>query len=82
MQPVKLLHKTFKKELPFIYKTRLNSLIDATTALLKGSKLSLTLLGRNISNKATTRSNIKKMDRLLANEHLHKEVKNTYTRVH
>ncbi len=73
MQLLKLLHKTFEKELPFIHKIRLKSLMGAVKTLICFNKLSLTALGRNYVNHATVRSNIKKMDRLLANKHLYAE---------
>ena len=73
MQLMKLLHKTFKKELPFIHKTRLKNLIAASETAMKTNKLYLTGLGRELSNKNKTSSNIQKMDRLLSNEILHGE---------
>lgn len=73
MHLMKLLHETFQKALPTVHKVRLKSLIDATQALVLGNRLSLTGLGRNISNKRKPRSNIKRIDRLLGNEQLYKE---------
>jgi hypothetical protein len=73
MQLLKLLHKTFQRELPFIHKVRLESLMGAVETLISFNKLSLTALGRNYLNKASSRNNIKKMDRLLANKNLHEE---------
>ena len=73
MQLMKLLHKTFEKELPFIHKIRLKNLMKVTETLIKVNKLTLTALGRNLSNKIKTRSNIKMVDRLLGNSHLHDE---------
>lgn len=70
MQLLQLLHKMFQKELPNIHKIRLESLMGAVKTLVCFNKLSLTALGRNYSNRATMRSNIRKMDRLLANKHL------------
>lgn len=74
MQPLKLLHKRLEKELPEIHKMRLKSLVCASQSLIKCHKLSLTALGRNILGKPKTRSNIKKVDRLLGNSHMHSEV--------
>lgn len=70
MQLMKLLHKTFQKELPSVHQTRLKSLLEASETLVRANKLTLTALGRNLSGKAKTRSNIKKIDRLLGNSHL------------
>lgn len=73
MQLEKLLHTFFQRKLPTCHKIRLKSLIGAVCALIFGNRLSLTSLGRNFINKASTRSNIKKIDRLLANKHLQKD---------
>jgi hypothetical protein len=73
MQAMKLFHKIFKEKLPFVNKTRIRNVVLAAEALINSSKLSLTALGRNISGNCTVRSNIKKIDRLIGNHHLHKE---------
>lgn len=73
MQLLKLLHKTFEKELPFIHKTRLNSLMSICETAVRSNKLYLTGLGRQHSNDVKTSSNIQKVDRLLGNEHLQEE---------
>jgi hypothetical protein len=73
MQLMKLLHKTFEKELPFVHSIRLKNLMQASMTLINTNKLTLTALGRNLSKKGKARSNIKKMDRLLANTKLHGE---------
>ena len=52
---------------------RLNSLTLACHALLECKTLTLTELGRNLPTKARTKHNIKRIDRLLGNRHLHKE---------
>lgn len=78
MQLTGLLHNTLKKQLPFIHKARLNTLFDAVNTLIKTNRLSLTALGRNLSKKNKTRSNIKKIDRLLGNVHLHNETFSFY----
>lgn len=73
MQLMPLLHKTFERSLPFVHKTRLGNLINACTTAVRTNKLYLTGLGRELINKNKTSSNIQKIDRLLGNEHLHKE---------
>lgn len=78
MQLIKLLHKIFKKELPTIHKIRLKNIMSASEALINVNKLTLTALGRNLSKKTKTRSNIKKMDRLLGNSILHEENNSFY----
>ncbi len=73
MQLLQLLHKKIKKELSHIHNKRLDSLFDSCSACLKSNALTLTALGRNISYKNKPRSDIKKVDRLLGNTHLHSE---------
>lgn len=73
MQVVKLLHNMLKKELSFIHKIRLNSLMNVVQTATTTNKLYLTGLGRNLINKCKTGSNIQKVDRLVGNTHLHKE---------
>jgi hypothetical protein len=73
MQPLTLLHKDFAKELPFIHKTRLNSLMSICTTAAHSNKLFLTGPGRNIQSSTKTSSNIEKVNRLSGNKHLHLE---------
>jgi len=78
MQQLSLLHKDFAKELPFIHKKRLNSLIDICSTAASSNKLFLTGLGRNIPSATKTSSNIEKVNRLLGNKHLHLERNSFY----
>jgi len=78
MQLIKLLHKTFKKELPFIHKLRFQNLMDACETAIRSNKLYLTGLGRELINKNKTRSNIQKIDRLLGNRHIQEEQQEFY----
>lgn len=73
MQLLTLLHKVFKKELPFIHKIRFKNLITICSAAIRSNKLYLTGLGRELSNQNKVGSNIQKVDRLLGNKHLQKE---------
>lgn len=74
MRPLKLLHKFLKKELSSVHTKRLNAIEACCEALLQGNTLSLTLLGRNIRNKAKEGSNIERVNRLLGNSYLHEEI--------
>lgn len=74
MQPFKLLHKLFKKELPFVHKSRINALQACCCALITGNTLSLTHLGRNMIGQAKEGSNIERVNRLLGNHHLQTEI--------
>lgn len=78
MQLMKLLHKTFEKELPFIHKSRLKNLLNASETAIRSNKLTLTGLGRELANRNKECSNIQKIDRLLGNLHLQKELKQFY----
>ena len=78
MQQMTLLHKTFSKELPFIHKTRLNSLMSTCITASTSNKVFLTGLGRNAVSKTKTSSNIEKVNRLLGNEHLYRERSSFY----
>jgi len=73
MNLMRLLHRLLEKELPFIHKVRLASLMAITETAAIYQKLFLTGLGRYLQNNNQTRSNIQKVDRLLGNEHLYKE---------
>jgi hypothetical protein len=73
MHALKVLHKKLKLACPAIHQKRLTTLILATQALLIGQRLSLTQLGRCLASKARVKHNIKRIDRLLGNPHLHQE---------
>lgn len=73
MQQMKLLHKKFAKELPFIHKIRLNCLMSTCTTAATSNKVFLTGLGREIESKTKTSSNIEKVNRLLGNKSLYRE---------
>lgn len=70
---MKLLHKKFEKELPFIHKIRLRSLMSTCITASTSNKLFLTGLGRDAVSKTKTSSNIEKVNRLLGNESLYRE---------
>lgn len=71
MQLMPLLHKLLKKELSFVHKTRLETVMDVCSTAVRSHKLYLTGLGREMNNQNKTSSNIQKVDRLLGNTHLH-----------
>lgn len=73
MHLTELLHKTFKEELPFVHKKRLENITAACEATIGTNTLYLTGLGRALINKNKESSNIQKMDRLLGNGSLQAE---------
>jgi hypothetical protein len=60
---------------PVMHLKRLDTLLLAVNAVLSTKKLSLTNLGRSLSLPIQERSGIRRMDKFLGNEHLHKERK-------
>lgn len=78
MQLMRLLHNTFQKKLPNVHKLRLAVLMQSCETLLHHQQLSVTSLGRNLPGNVQERSNIRKMDRLVGNSHLRKELTDFY----
>ena len=56
------------------HKTLRLSLFAAIESSMNGGPLSITGLGRNITNKAKEKHKIKRVDRLCSNSHLHREI--------
>jgi len=79
MQPIALLHKRLQKAVPSIHLTRLNSLMAAVGAVLCGAQVSITSLGRRISNPAFVKHKIKRIDRLVGNLRLAQDRRALYT---
>ncbi|EKF9485437.1 IS4 family transposase [Vibrio cholerae] len=73
MCELNILHDSLYQFCPELHLKRLNSLMLACRALLDSKTLTLTELGRNLPCQARTKHNIKRMDRLLGNHHLHQE---------
>jgi len=80
MKAVKLLHKELKKACPDIHKVRLKALIAGVTSAVVEQTISVTQLGRNLKkySKTKTKHDIKRMDRLTGNPHLHHERMSIY----
>ncbi len=73
MQAKKLLHSLLGKACVTMHAHRFSSLLTCCEALLFGQRLTLTQIGRSINNQVSAKHNIKKVDRLLGNQRLHKE---------
>ncbi len=73
MQGLKLLHNHLSSSCPQIHIKRLSSLLTAVNGAVEHGKLSVTGLGRHIRGKAKVKNKIKQVDRLLSNQHLHRE---------
>jgi hypothetical protein len=70
MHAVAVLHKHLQKAVPSIHRTRLQALMAAVDAVLCGAQVSITSLGRSLSNAAFVKHKIKRMDRLIGNTRL------------
>lgn len=75
--PVRRVCQTFFRDvLASTHQYRQSALIDATTALIKGASLTLTSmgLGRHLPGPAQVKNKIKRVDRLLGNPSLHRDI--------
>ena len=64
----------FHNALAPFHKSRQNALLDATIALINGASLTLTSIGRYLPGPAQVKNKIKRVDRLLGNESLHRDI--------
>ena len=78
MHSLRLLHKRLKESLCVGHVMRLGALMKAVEGLLLGRKLGLTHLGRSLVQGGSEKHNIKCMDRLIGNPHLHQERASVY----
>jgi hypothetical protein len=70
---VPLLHRWLRCACPAVHATRATAVVTVVEALVLGAKLALTHLGRNLRSAAFAKHNIKRVDRLRGNTHLHRE---------
>lgn len=70
----KVCHDFFRYALASFHKYRQSALTDATVALVNGASLTLTSIGRFLPGKAQVKNKIKRIDRLLGNELLQKDI--------
>lgn len=73
-----LLQNFLQNSFDFMHKKRQKVIFSAVDALMNGASLSLSSLGRHIDGNAKERNQIRKMDRLLGNKHLHQEKQKIY----
>jgi hypothetical protein len=64
----------FRDALAPFHKYRQNALLDATVALTRGASLTLTSIGRYLPGTAQVKNKIKRVDRLLGNKALHRDI--------
>src|SRR5512147_292975 len=68
-----LLERWLRRTCPAIHAARRAVVVAVVGALVRGGKLALTPLGRNLSSAAFAKHNIKRVDRLLGNPQLSRE---------
>ena len=73
MHALTILHRIVSARLPEIHVKRLASLLAAVEAVVLGSRLTLSDLGRGLCGPVAVKHNIKRIDRLLGNGALHAE---------
>jgi hypothetical protein len=78
MHALTILHRILSTSLPQIHAKRLTSLLAAVRAVVTGSRLTLSDMGRGLSGTVAVKHNIKRIDRLLGNSALHTEVPKLY----
>ena len=78
MHALVILHRILSASLPEIHAKRLTSLLAAIEAVVSGSRLTLSDLGRGLAGPVTVKHNIKRIDRLLGNGSLHTEIPKLY----
>ncbi len=73
-----ILHRILSTSIPEIHAKRLASLLAAVEAVVTGSRLTLSDMGRGLSGSVAVKHNIKRIDRLLGNSALHTELPRLY----
>lgn len=63
-------HKLFQQSLSSLNKARSNTLLDCADALIRGNRMTLTDIGRNLSGNTLVKHKIKRVDRFLGSEKL------------
>jgi len=78
MHALTILHRILSTSFPEIHAKRLASLLAAVEAVVTGSRLTLSDMGRGLSGPVAVKHNIKRIDRLLGNDSLHTEMPKLY----
>lgn len=80
MKATQLLHKNLSNACPDIHSVRLSALFAAVNSAITKQQVTVTALGRNLRSysKTDTKHDIKRMDRIVGNQHLHAERKIIY----
>ena len=78
MHAITILHRILSTSFPVIHAKRLASLLAAVEAVVTGSRLTLSDMGRRLTGSVAVKHNIKRIDRLLGNNLLHTEISKLY----
>jgi hypothetical protein len=78
MHVLTILHRILSASAPEIHAKRLASLLAAVEAVVTGSRLTLSDMGRGLPGSVAVKHNIKRIDRLLGNNLLHTEISKLY----
>ena len=78
MHALTILHRILSADIPEIHAKRLTSLLAAVEAVVSGSRLTLSDMGRGLTGHVAVKHNIKRIDRLLGNGSLHTEMPKLY----
>jgi len=79
MHAISILHRTLVSECSSMHAKRRECLVAAVQSAISGRHLSVSELGRGLSGAVAIKHNIKRVDRLLGNVHLHSERIDVYT---
>lgn len=74
MRVRKICQNFFQNAFAPFHQYRQNALLDATVALINGASLTLTSIGRFLPGRAQVKNKIKRVDRLMGNESLHRDI--------
>lgn len=78
MRALATLHRAFEQSIPFVHASRRKALWRAVRGLLRGGRLWLTGLGRDLPGETSDKHRIKAVDRLLGNRKLQQELPALY----
>jgi len=78
MHAISIVAQTLRSACPHIHQSRLRALLDGARAGLSASSHTLSNLARALGGNAAVRHRVKRMDRLLGNRALHREIASVY----
>ena len=73
-----ILHAHLESHCPEIHTSRLQAVMDVATGLQHSKQLSISAIGRHLQSDSELKHRIKKVDRLVGNKHLYKELSSIY----